>query len=135
MTIFRFEAAFAAGAALLVAAGAAEAVVDRPVAVPSRQALTLLDVITDVPGSGLTYRFRFLAPHIASDAGYDAYSDMQHLCDTYALPRISATGPQPNQIVISLSDKPLEFGEINPDVVQFFEIFSVGDGGCTWETF
>lgn len=110
-----------------------------PVPVPSGQAITFLDVIHDAPGAaGLTVRFRFLAPGIAPDGGVDfetAVADMAHLCETYALPRIAVTGPIPAQIIISLSDSPVPFGEATPEVTQFFEAYSIEGGLCIWEAF
>jgi hypothetical protein len=104
--------------------------------------VTLQDVIWNAPGpSGLTLRFRFIAPAIAeTDAGpgvdFDmAAGDMAWLCQSYALPRLSALGPEPAQIIISLSDRPLRFGEAAPDATQFFEAYSLTDGRCTVDLF
>jgi hypothetical protein len=105
--------------------------------VPSGQEVTLQDVVWNVPGpEGLTLRFRFVAPAIAGTLGFEAAAeDMQYLCDTYALPRVADFGPQPAQIVISLSAAPLPFGEPAPDTEQFFESYSLADGTCQWEMF
>ncbi|WP_255509604.1 DUF6497 family protein [Oceaniovalibus sp. ACAM 378] len=144
MTIFRFDAmpgkgrghARTAIAPFLIAlcAAPATAAIDLPVAVPSGQAVVLQDVITNVPGTGLVYRFRFIAPHVArSNEG--AVDDMQALCDGYALPRLAELGPQPSRIAISLAERSVEFGEISPDVVQFFEQYSPDESACRWEGF
>lgn len=111
---------------------------DEPVAVPSGQTVTLIDVIHDAAGpAGLTVRFRFLAPAIADGSlEFEAASaDMAALCQDYALPRISSTGPQPAQIVVSLHDRVLPFGESAPDAMQFFEAYRIEDGNCIWEMF
>lgn len=113
---------------------------EAPIAVPSGQPVTLLDVITNQPGPlGLTTRFRFIAPEIAREGGSvdleTAQADMLALCQSYALPRIAGQGPQPAQIVISLSDRPVPFGEAAPDATQFFEAFALQDGTCIWEMF
>ena len=110
------------------------------VPVPSGQPVIFHDVITDAPGpEGLTIRFRFLAPQIARDLGavtYDiAAADMLHLCQTYALPRVSSIGPQPSQIVISLSDMPVPFGEAVPEATQFFDAYRLEEGTCILELF
>lgn len=111
------------------------------VPVPSGQPVTFLDAIWNEPGpAGLTARFRFVAPQIAQQGGtvdFDtASADMEALCNTYALPRIeTTTGPRPAQVVISLSDRPVEFGVISPDATQFFEAYSIVDGACVWEAF
>jgi hypothetical protein len=105
--------------------------------VPSGQAVTFLDVVTDASGpAGLTARFRFLAPGIAGGVDFQtAAADMQALCDTYALPRIANTGPQPAQIVIVLMDRVVEFGVADEAATQFFEAYSLQDGACIWEPF
>jgi len=109
--------------------------------VPSGQPVTLQDVIWNEPGpEGLTARFRFVAPEIARDTGsidFDtAIEDMDFLCDTFALPRIQTiTGPKPLQIIVSMSDVPVEFGMITPEATQFFEAYSIAEGACQWESF
>jgi hypothetical protein len=112
---------------------------DDAIPVPSGQKVRLLDVIHNQPGpEGLTVRYRFLAPAIAPGGGVDfetASADMMHLCQTYALPRVREGGPQPMQIVISLSDAPVEFGAASPEVTQFFEAYSLDGDACIWEPF
>lgn len=108
--------------------------------VPSGQPVFLHDVIWNVPGpDGLTVRFRFIAPQIARGAGTVAYEqaseDMIHLCQTYALPRLTEFGPQPSQIIISFSDQPVPFGETVFEATQFFEAFTYQDGVCIWEIY
>lgn len=109
------------------------------VEVPSGQEVFWQDVIWNVPGpEGMVTRFRFIAPGIAAEGGvgFDAAAaDMQHLCDSFALPRLSEFGAGEAQVVISLSAAPVEFGAAAPDVVQFFESYSVADGACRWEMF
>jgi hypothetical protein len=106
--------------------------------VPSGMAVSWVDTVNDAQGPmGLTARFRFLAPQIGTGAvGFEtASADMQALCDSYALPRISVTGPQPAQIVIVLMDRVVEFGAADEDATQFFEAYTVQDGACIWEAF
>ena len=110
------------------------------ITVPSGQAVTLLDVITDTAGpNGLTMRFRFLAPGVAKAGGMvdaeTAAGDMDALCQDYALPRIANTGPQPSQIVISMSDMDVPFGESHPEATQLFNSYSIQGGLCVWDMF
>lgn len=112
----------------------------KPITVPSGQPITLQDIIWNEPGpDGLTLRFRFLAPQIAANGGtidaQTALNDMQYLCDSFALPRISTLGPRPAQVVISLSDVAVDFGESAPDATQFFEAYAYRDGACIWEMY
>lgn len=111
--------------------------VDQPIPVPSGQEVRLIEVIWNAPGpEGLTWRFRFLAPRIGQDVDYDlALGDMDYLCQTYVVPRLTATGPQPAQVVVSLSDRPLPFGQTDPEAVQFFEAYRIAEGRCIWEQF
>lgn len=109
-----------------------------PVHVPSGQSIHFMEMLWDEPGDGLVYRFRFVAPAIGQQDGpgfEDVADDMEFLCTQYALPRIANTGPQPRQIVISLSDRAHEFGVADPDVTAFFEAYTVQDDICIWEMF
>ncbi|WP_241741145.1 DUF6497 family protein [Paragemmobacter straminiformis] len=107
------------------------------VKVPSGQPVTLQDVIWNVAGpDGMVTRFRFLAPDIAGAVDFDtAETDMIWLCENFALPRLSEFGPQPEAVVISLSDRALDFGDSAPEAVQFFESYRVEGGKCEWEMF
>lgn len=113
---------------------------DDPIQLPSGQTVTYLDTIQNAQGpSGLTYRFRFVAPAIARKGGTiaadQAQDDMAWLCENYALPRLSTVGPLPTEIVISLSDVAVPFGEPAPDATQYFEAYTPTDGTCAWEGF
>lgn len=108
--------------------------------VPSGQDMSFVDMVHDAPGpDGLTYRFRFLAPDIARADGTVtaemAFEDMLALCETYALPRLAANAPAPGQIIISLADRPVDFGIPNPEATQFFEAFRPEGSTCIWEGF
>lgn len=121
--------------ALLILVSSAQA---EPVEVPSGQPVTFVEFIRNAVGSqGLTYRFRFLAPQIARNEGSidneTAAVDMDFLCTGFAIPGLPATGPLPNRIIISMSDRAVEFGEPAPEVTQFFEAYSVVDNACIWE--
>ncbi|WP_248298149.1 DUF6497 family protein [Tabrizicola sp. YIM 78059] len=106
------------------------------ISVPSGRALSLIEVVTNVPGpEGATARFRYLAPGLKPEEAAAAQDDMQVLCDEYALPRTSGMVPAPRQIIISLSAEKVPFGQAAPGVVQFFEAYSLQDGACMWEQF
>jgi hypothetical protein len=110
------------------------------IAVPSGQEVSLMDVIWNVPGpTGLVTRFRFLAPAIARDKGqidFDAAAaDMMYLCQTFAMPKVESASSAPTQIIISLSDRPLPFGQSDPEATQFFEAYRLEGGACIWEVF
>jgi hypothetical protein len=108
--------------------------------VPSGQTVTFVEIIRDAPGvSGLTYRFRFLAPAIGRNSGTIssevALEDMKALCETYALPKLANLGPQVEQIVVSLADRPVAFGDPDPEATQYFEAFHPEGGACIWDGF
>ena len=108
--------------------------------VPSGQEVTLLETVSNVPGNnGPALRFRFLAPAIARDAGTidadTAASDMDHLCNDFALKHLPEGGSKPTEIIISLSDRDVPLGEDNPDATQFFNSYRIEDGVCEWEMF
>lgn len=104
------------------------------ITLPSGLVATLQDVIWNAPGpAGLTLRFRFVVQDLSDPEV--AAADMAWLCSEYALPRVSDLGPKPAQIIISLSDRALRFGESAPDATQFFEAYAVQDGTCTVEYF
>jgi hypothetical protein len=108
--------------------------------VPSGQPITLLDVIWNVPGPlGMATRFRFLAPAIARGEGSVdfevAAADMMHLCQNFARPKVLGADLAPTQIIISLSDRDVPFGQSDPDATQFFEAYRLENGACIWEVF
>lgn len=105
------------------------------VRVPSGQQIIFQEVVRDMQGeAGLTLRFRFVAPGVATDPDGAAY-DMQALCDDYVVPRVPNIGPRPSQIVISLAERAIAFGDSDPGIVQFFEAYRIENGHCVWEAF
>lgn len=117
---------------LASAAAAAEEIVT-----PSGMAVTWMETVHGAPGpEGLTARFRFLAPAISGDVAFEtAAEDMIWLCETFALPRLSDIGPQPSQVVISLADRDIPFGQTDLEAVQFFEAYRPAGDVCEWEMF
>lgn len=125
-----------------VQAGGGQAVPgeDLGIELPSGQVVTLLETIWNTQGpQGLVTRFRFLAPEINPDTGSVGFEaaagDIEWLCQNFALARVSDAGPMPSQIIISMEDRLVPFGEADPEAVQFFEAFRVENGACIWEVF
>lgn len=121
--------------ALLAGAAAGQA---GAIALPSGRAVSFHDVIQNEPGpTGLTVRFRFVEADLAEVLDVTPYeeleADMRYLCESYALGRISNTGPRPTGVVISISDRPVEFGAPDPDVAQVFEVYRPDGAACVWE--
>jgi Family of unknown function (DUF6497) len=113
---------------------------DAAIAVPSGQVVTLQETIWNAPGPmGMVTRFRFLAPAIARNGGTvdfaAASADMAHLCQAFALDRVVQAGAAPAQVIISLADQVVPFGEAAPEATQYFEAYRIEDGACIWEAF
>ena len=128
--------ALSVGLALAQGAAAQEEALPLPSGLIAR----VQEVLTDRPGLGLTYRFRFVAEGFAGVGDTDSQletvlADLVWLCESYALPRLASTGPMPAQVVISLADRPSEFGVFDPDVIQVFEAYRPQEGACIWEMF
>lgn len=123
----------------IICALAAPAAAEEAILVPSGADVILAEVLRDAAGPmGLTYRFRFVAPEIARlDADFELVAqDMQALCDDYALPRVTSSVPLPSQLIVSVADQDIPFGFDDPEVVQFFEGFTIGpDDTCIVEFF
>lgn len=78
-------------------------------------------------------RFRFTAPGLQSGFDYAQLSDvMMTLCSTHALPKLGEIRAEMWQIIVSLSDRVVEFGASDANAVQVFETFDVVDNQCTW---
>ena len=104
--------------------------------VPSGIEVTLYDVILERDTK--IARFRFRAPAIGGEdavAFADALSDIQFLCDDVVLPGLAKNGWTDGEVVISLSAENVDFGVATPDVVQYFQPFSIQAGACIWEDF
>lgn len=101
---------------------------------PSGRAVHLQEILSNQLGNdGLTSHFRFIAEGM--DPQEDWSEDMLYLCETYALSMVAGQVPQPRQIVISLADQTLPFGEAAPDAVQLFEAYYPDENHCIWEMF
>lgn len=123
----------AAGLACAVPAAGAQ---ELP-ALPSGQALSLIEVIDEpAPAGGTWSRWRYLAPEIGKTLSFaDIEADFAHLCQRHALPELAARGAAVEQIIISMADRKLEFGAADPDATQFFEAFRIEGQDCIWEGF
>lgn len=103
---------------------------------PSGLAAYLYEMRSDQTAGEQLYRFRFVAPAFTGQEAFaDLTADLEYLCNSHAVPRAADARPGPDRIVVSLADKPSEFGRFDPDVTQIFESFSVKDGTCIWEIF
>lgn len=124
---------------LTLCAGLSHAAEPHAIAVPSGQAVTLSEVLLDDAPGELWARFRFIAPAIADATGtvsaQQAAPDMDHLCQTLALPYLQTRQLNPAKVVISLSDRQLPFGQADATATQFFELYRPEGDSCVWEAF
>ncbi|MFS4580279.1 DUF6497 family protein [Phaeobacter sp. C3_T13_0] len=106
---------------------------------PSGQTVDLQEVLLDDQTGELWVRFRFLAPQIARGAAKISYEqaapDMDHLCQSLALAYLREHALTPSRIVISLSDRAVEFGQADASATQFFESYRPDGDSCIWEAF
>jgi hypothetical protein len=81
-------------------------------------------------------RARYVAEALEAGATLDEVSaDLEYLCNADALPRIGEAAGEGVRIIVSLGDRPSDFGVPSPDVRQVFEAFTVESGLCIWEAF
>ena len=128
--------AVAAMAALGLVPGVAKAA-GTGVQLPSGLEAGLMEGFVEVQPDGERWaRFRYVMPALAATADFDlVQQDFIVLCESQALPMMSDAGNQVSQVIVSLRDKPLEFGQSDPGTVQYFETFAIRDGRCIWEEF
>jgi len=117
-----------------------------PAALPAQEGLSLIppsgievrfhERIRDEAAEGNVVRFRFVAPDFTGSEAFEVLmKDLEFLCSAFALPRLAHEDPMPDRVIISLADKPSQFGVFDPDTAQVFEAYSVEDGSCIWEMF
>lgn len=127
----------------LLASAATAGVQEEAPAVPSYQDLpsglsvTLQEYFVDtLPDGTGQARFRFVAPALAQGVGFaQVEQDFPVLCAQVAVPTLVAARQDVAQVIISMAEKPLEFGATAPSVVQYFEAFRIENGSCIWEVF
>jgi hypothetical protein len=129
----RFAAHMMSGLALITATTSVRA----EVILPSGLEAALMEGFVEVQPDGVRWaRFRYVMPALAEGADFDRVQmDFVTLCEAQALPMLNAAGEEVALVVVSLMDKPMEFGQSDPGTVQYFESFAIRDGRCIWEEF
>ncbi|WP_366915557.1 DUF6497 family protein [uncultured Lentibacter sp.] len=107
---------------------------------PSGLKAEVLEAFVELQPDGvLNYaRFRFVVPQIARTENMDPADfagDFAVLCEQYAVPQLERETHRIDRVVISMSDRPVDFGVSDPEAVQYFEQFSLKDGRCHWEAY
>lgn len=105
--------------------------------VPSGRAVDLFEVLIDDVGGEVWLRFRFLVPDLGREDGAVSFeaaqADFQYLCGVIVLPYMTEHSLRAEVVVLSLLDRPVPFGESDPDATQLIEAFRVDTGTCVWE--
>lgn len=127
------------GAALCAAFGASAQDGAR-YAAPSGLAYGLLETRIEAQesyeGTRRTVRLRFVAPELADTKRYSfakIEDDFQALCDAVGLKAVAQSAQDAQQIVISVSAAPINFGDSAPNIPQYFDLFLVEGNNCIWE--
>ena len=81
-----------------------------------------------------TVRLRYVSEQLGEKAfSFDQIEgDFAHLCETDGLMTRARSAPKAEQIIISISSEPLVFGEISPEIIQYFDAFDVVSEACIW---
>ncbi len=112
---------------------------DAVVTPPSGQDITLYDIAAQEGYDALIYHFRFLWPAIVEtdleQAAPMIEADMTFFCTEVAIPRLAEVGAVAERVVISFSDREVEFGAATPEATQVFESYVIDDTTCIWEPF
>ena len=107
------------------------------ISVPSGAEIALYDVILEADAQ--IARFRFVMPDIAVAGGHKAFADvvgdLQYVCDSVIVPALHGNGWSGGEVVVSVSDRPVDFGVYDPEVTQFFQPFRMEADACIWEDF
>lgn len=128
----------AAVLSLLLAVAPAYAQEDQAIAVPSGQQITLTEQFLEPQENGeMWFRMRFLAPQIGTEDDQMTYekseADFLYLCQSVALKQLDEAGKSAQAIIITLMDRPVDFGASDPQATQFFEAFRPENATCMWE--
>lgn len=110
------------------------------ISVPSGQSVTLQDIIWNSAGpAGPVARFRFVAPAIARAQGKisadQVAADLQHLCENVVLGKLAEMGDLPPNVMVSIADRAVSFGETQPEATQYFESYRIDGVHCISELF
>lgn len=102
---------------------------------PSGQDVVVQEILWDEDTQ--TGRFRFIAPWIAAapDDMSAIHADMMALCLEFALPVLRVFHPMSDRLVVSFASEATEFGAVNPDIVQYFEGYTVDGQDCIWSQY
>ena len=82
-----------------------------------------------------TVRLRLVAAELADQTryGFEAIEpDFLALCEGEGLRIVANFAPNAREVVVSVSSAAVPFGDSVPNVVQYFDVFTIIDGTCVW---
>ena len=108
--------------------------------VPSGQPLELFQMeLVDVQAEGLTLYLGLLAPMLGDEHApiqhHVADQDMEVICADYAIAMAEGNQPEEGSVTdvsIRLMDRPVPYGVVDPDAVQFMGFYDISSGACVW---
>jgi hypothetical protein len=60
---------------------------------------------------------------------------MDRLCEIVGIPeaaRLIEQGEQIEELVIRLMEQLIPYGEVNPDLIQYLNVYDIRQGTCLW---
>ncbi len=102
---------------------------------PSGLSAELREVLLEDVSGEAWARFRFVTPGIKDGAVsyFEAQNDFPVLCTDLALPYLAENAIEASKIMISLSDRFVEFGTSDPDATPACSAIHHENGDCIWE--
>ncbi|MBV1864104.1 MAG: hypothetical protein KUG74_06665 [Rhodobacteraceae bacterium] len=72
------------------------------------------------------------ANNLTRDSAEEAAVRMDEICTVFGLQEAARRGSNITEVTIRLSDRPLGYGETDPEVVQFMSFYDISTGECIW---
>lgn len=120
------------GVSGVAGAGAEDPYAGAEFTLPSGERLHLLEVIDEAPDDDArTLRLRFVMAGLSPGDTHE--EAMLALCERFALPLVhegTARDGPPAEIIVSISDRAVPFGETAPEATQIFAAFHPADDHC-----
>ena len=104
---------------------------------PSGQVMTLDEQLVVPPDHNILY-LGFTSPLIGLDynENFDHLSkEMDRLCEIVGIPeaaKLIEQGEQIEELVIRLMEQLIPYGEVNPDLIQYLNVYDIRQGTCLW---
>lgn len=97
---------------------------------------TLLEPVGVPTQSVKTIRLRYVAEMLEDSErwGFDTIEgDFAQLCHSFGLERRARSAPNATHVIVSIASEPTAFGDSVPQIVQYFDSYTIVDNACIWE--